>query len=135
MKKIVITGGDNGYCCACGGLCDRVVMEEDTKAKTLKYIDGHGLCLGRYCWGAYRCDDGTELTKWRAKVRAWRGDGGANIEGNEIECVVRGNKWGKDGEYGTRGSSFGATREEWASGRVALRDGEGKATGWTLIVK
>lgn len=120
MIKIVITGGDNCYCCECGGVCDRLIMEEDTTAKTLRYIDGKGVCLGKYCWCGHECDDGTELTKWRDGVRAWRG--GANIAGNEVKCVVRNNKWGKDGEYGTRGTSICASTEEWKSGRVALMD-------------
>jgi len=63
MKKIYITGGDNCYCCECGGLCDRTVMEIDTERKTLKYIDGRGLCLGKYCWRHYTCEDGTELVR------------------------------------------------------------------------
>lgn len=127
MKKIVIDGGDNCYCCACGGLCDRCVLEEDTTAKTLKYIDGKGLCLGKYCFWVHICEDGTELRRdWNGKVHAYR-------DGEELPCVVRNNKWGKDGEFGTRGTSYGATREE---GRVVLRDYETETpTGWALLTK
>lgn len=116
MKKIIITGGDNGYCCYCGGVCDRVVMEEDTDAKTLKYIDTEGLCLGKFCWHETTLKDGTELRRdWgTGKVRAYR-------NGVEIPCVVRNQKWGKDGEYGkARGMSLGASAEEFESGVVAL---------------
>lgn len=148
-KKIIITGGDNCYCCRCGGVADRCVMEEDIVAKTLRYIDGHGLCLGKYCWHSYTCDDGTELKKlWSARPSAYRDV--------ELPCAVRNNKWGKDGEYGTRGSSFWATSDEWKSGRVELRRWKGGAdlfdewyedksenkrdkytekTGWVLITK
>lgn len=97
MKKIYITGGDNCYCCECGGLCDRTVMEIDTERKTLKYIDGRGLCLGKHCWRHYTCEDGTELEReYTGKVRAYR-------NGVEIPCVVKNNKWGKDGEFGNWG--------------------------------
>lgn len=97
MKKIYITGGDNCYCCECGGLCDRVVMEIDTERKTLKYIDGHGLCLGKYCWRHFVCEDGTELERdYTGKVRAYR-------NGVELPCVVKNSKWGKDGEFGSWG--------------------------------
>lgn len=115
MKKIIIDGGDNCYCCACGGVCDRRVLEEDTDAKTLKYIDGRGLCLGKYCMRVYVCDDGTELRRdWNNKIRAYR-------DGVELPCVVRNQKWGKDGEYGkTRGMSLGASASEFESGVVAL---------------
>lgn len=105
MKKIVITGGDNCYCCECGGRCDRLVMEEDSEEKTLKYIDHREHCLGRYCWSVRSCNDGTELRQWCGKVRAFR-------NGVELPCAVRNNKWGKDGDYGTRGSTFFATAEE-----------------------
>lgn len=139
MKKIVITGGDNGYCCRCGGLCDRVVMEEDTDAKTLKYIDGRGLCLGCYCWRAYTCEDGTELVRElrytrsgvRAKVRAYR-------NGEELPCVVRNNKWGKDGEFGARGCAW-RKREEGANYWVLIDradwDEQKKETGWKLLAR
>lgn len=130
MIKIIIDGGDNGYCCNCGGLCDRHVLEEDTSAKTLKYIDGKGMCLGKHCMFAHVCDDGTELRHdWNGKLHAYR-------NGEELPCVVRGNKWGKDCEFGTRGTTYGASVEEYESGRVALRDyTTGKPTGWALIVK
>ena len=86
-KKIIIDGGDNGYCCRCGGLGDRGVLEEDAVAKTLKYIDGHGLCLGKYCWHNYTCADGTELKKlWTGRPSAYR-------DGVELPCVVRNNIW------------------------------------------
>lgn len=160
-KKIIIDGGDNCYCCRCGGVADRSVLEEDTVAKTLRYIDGRGICLGKYCWHDYTCDDGTELKKlWTGRPRAYR-------DGVELPCVVRNNKWGKDGEYGTRGTSICASTEEWKSGRVALMDWKSadaekeywaqydapnykelkesgkwrhmrefmRATGWTLITK
>lgn len=130
MKKIIIDGGDNGYCCRCGGLCDRCILEEDTDAKTLKYIDGKGICLGKHCLRWHICEDGTELRRdWNGKVRAYR-------NGEELPCVVRNNKWGKDGEFGTRGTSFGASREDYESGRVALRDYKTETpTGWTLLTK
>lgn len=116
MIKIVITGGDNCYCCECGGICDRLVMEEDTTAKTLRYIDGKGVCMGKYCWCAHECDDGTELRRdWNGKTHAYR-------NGEELPCVVRNNKWGKDGDYRTRGTSICTSTEEWKSGRVALMD-------------
>lgn len=115
MVKIIITGGDNCFCCACGGVCDRLVMEEDTKAKTLKYIDGRGLCLGQYCTRCYTCEDGTELRRDGSKWRAYR-------NGEELPCAVRGSKWGKDCEYRGRGVATCASTEEWKSGRVALLD-------------
>lgn len=100
MKKIIITGGDNCYCCHCGGVADRLVMELDTDAKTLRYIDMSGFCLGKYCWRTGVLADGTELFKgYDNKVRAFR-------NGEEIPVSVRHSKWGKDGEYGSYGSSF-----------------------------
>ena len=105
MKKIIITGGDNGYCGRCGGLCDRLVMECDTDKKTLRYIDGAGLCLGKFCWHEHICSDGTKLVRddvWRARggvrvrVRAYR-------DGVEIPCVVKNRKWGKDGDPDRKG--------------------------------
>ena len=129
-KKIIIDGGDNCYCCACGGLCDRAILEEDCAERTLKYIDSRGVCLGKHCRKFYRCDDGTELERdCSGKWDAWR-------DGQHLNVVVRGAKWGKDCEYGTRGVALYATKEEWESGRVALRDCETKEpTGWTLITK
>ena len=117
MIKIIITGGDNCYCCRCGGICDRAVMEIDTEKKTLRYIDGHGLCLGKYCWSKYVCDDGTILERhdvWsrhgvRVRVRAYR-------DGVELPCVVKHSKWGKDGEYGSYGSSFWSKYNEKING-------------------
>lgn len=154
MKKIIITGGDNCYCCDCGGRCDRLVMEEDSEKKTLKYIDYKELCLGRYCWCTHFCNDGTYLKQWHGKVTAFRED-------EELPCVVRNNKWGKDGEFGTRGSTFFATAEEveayrergealplrdWKSdeaeeeyyekreaGEDVNRNDYAVATGWSLI--
>lgn len=136
MKKIVIDGGDNGYCCACGGLGDRCILEEDTSAKTLKYIDGRGVCLGARCWHDIECADGTRIVGERSYTRhGLRLKLHAERNGEVLPCAVRNNKWGKDGEYGTRGTSYGASRDA-ESGRVALRDYETEApTGWTLLTK
>lgn len=147
MKKIIITGGDNGFCCRCGGLCDRAVMEADTEHRELKYIDTQGVCLGKYCWRRYMCEDGTELVRdWNGKIHAYR-------NGVELPCVVKHNKWGKDGEFGNLGSSFWCDRSEYEAKRCHLRrmkrglnfddylddSGENKRdryteeTGWALV--
>lgn len=118
MTRYVMTGGDNGYCCQCGGLCDRVILAIDDEKKTYSGIDGgNGFCLGKYCWRATPCGD--FLLKRYKKVKVYGGVATDEIEcyggdrlylvkldadGNEIEkhkVVVKGQKWGKDGEYKT----------------------------------
>ena len=160
MKKIIITGGDNSYCCYCGGVGDRAVMEEDTDAKTLKYIHGGELCLGKYCWREMTLEDGTELRRdWgTGKVRAYR-------NGVELPCVVRNQKWGKDGEFGKRGNAWAKRKDgedywrliDWkddeseraywaqydradyqeykASGKWRAESEFCKETGWKLLAK
>lgn len=155
--KIYITGGDNCYCGACGGVCDRLVMLVDKGTKTLRYLPivGGETCLGKYCTHDIQLKDEwsdwviTRVTfggnKWQAINR---------VTGDIIPVVVKNQKWGKDGEYGSFGSSFfgervgdevilrdlrkGVSFDEWLnddSDFKTKQDKYTKETGWKLILK
>ena len=110
--RYVITGGDNGYCCRCGGLCDRALLKINDEDKTYQayyFFDG---CLGKWCWLEQKFSDGMTLVrgkKWQgdfAKMwggniyKMWRIENGEVLE--EYPVVVKNNKYGKDGEFGDR---------------------------------
>ena len=110
--RFVITGGDNGYCVKCGGLCDRALLRVDDEAKTYKqYYFFHG-CLGKWCWLEQKFCDGWMLVRgknWQGEFtkmwagnmfRMWHMDGNNVVE--EVPVTVKGNKYGKDGEFGDK---------------------------------
>lgn len=114
MDKIryIITGGDNGYCGKCGGLGDRMLLKvNDTKKTYQAYYFFEG-CLGGWCWVEQHFDDGMTLVRgkkwqgdftkmWRGNIyKMWRIENGEVME--EYPVVVKGNKYGKDGEFGDR---------------------------------
>lgn len=110
--RFVITGGDNGYCVKCGGLCDRALLKIDDEAKTYKIYYFFNGCLGKWCWHEQRFCDGWMLVrgrKWQGEFtkmwtgnmfRMWRMDGDNVVE--EVPVTVKGNKYGKDGEFGDK---------------------------------
>lgn len=126
-KRYIMTGGDNGYCCECGGLCDRVILEVDDKAKAYKVLDcGEGFCLGKYCWIEKKLNNGMHIVHGYAmenekgkrflpvlgrrgkrkslrlmteeEYMAWRED----PADTGIKVTIKGNKYGKDGEFGDK---------------------------------
>ena len=111
IMRYIITGGDNGYCCRCGGLCDRVILEVDDDKKTYKVVDeGEGVCLGRWCWHARPCGGGWFLKRYStfngAEFECYGGQKyylvHVDENGNETEkrkVIVKNQKWGKDGEF------------------------------------
>ena len=113
MKKIYIAGGDNCCCAICGGLCDRFVVAVDTTKKTLSLACEHEFCLGGTCWmDRSMCG---EYEGWTLKRESNFGKAGwwykyyaENEEtGEKIPVTVKDKKWGKDGEYGSFGFSYG----------------------------
>ncbi len=124
MLKFYITGGDNCYCPRCGGLCDRYVLCVDTEAKTLECVS-NGFCLGKRC-GDWHCLTGS-LEGWSLHREFAVSKAGHSVErwmvvdkdGQEVaKAVVKGNKWGKDGEFGEYGTLFLSTDgklHKWAS--------------------
>lgn len=110
--RFVITGGDNGYCAKCGGLADRALLRIDDEAKTYKIYYFFNGCLGKWCWHEQRFCDGWMLVrgrKWQGEFtkmwagnmfRMWRMDGDNVVE--EVPVTVKGNKYGKDGEFGDK---------------------------------
>jgi hypothetical protein len=113
--RYVITGGDNGYCAKCGGLCDRSLLRIDDKNKTYKQYYFFEGCLGKYCWRQQELYGGAMLVRgmlidghkisWNmsnnSKNKVWL----VQTNGTELEyipVVVKGNKYGKDGEFGDK---------------------------------
>lgn len=113
MKRYVLTGGDNGYCCQCGGLCDRCVLEIDDDKKTFRGVGTtDGVCLGKWCWRSIPFGGGWFLKRYeKMECGEFESYGGNRYylvyideQGNEKErrkVVVKGQKWGKDGEFKT----------------------------------
>jgi len=114
MDKIryIITGGDNGYCAKCGGLDDRMLLKvNDTKKTYQAYCFFEG-CLGGWCWLEQHFYDGMTLVrgkKWQGEFtkmwcgniyKMWRIENEKVVE--EYPVVVKGNKYGKDGEFGDK---------------------------------
>lgn len=109
--RYVITGGDNGYCCRCGGLCDRALLRIDDEAKTYKQYYFFEGCLGKHCWRTQELYGGAVLTRGvlvdghkivynflqpsKNKIYIVQTNG---TELEYIPVVVKGNKYGKDGE-------------------------------------
>lgn len=94
-------GGHNCRCCQCDKMCDRLIMEADTKNKVLRYIDDNKICLGKCCWREYVCKDGTILhNDWSRKVCATR-------NGIEVPCETKRYRRSKDGEFGEYGFIHG----------------------------
>lgn len=110
--RYCITGGDNGYCARCGGLCDRYLLEIDDKKKTYRGIEGADICLGKWCWQTLCLGDwqlvrgennyGDFYKMYGGKVyRLQRvGADGTILETRKVS--VKNNKYGKDGEFGDR---------------------------------
>ena len=110
--RYVITGGDNGYCAKCGGLGDRSLLRIDDKNKTYKQYYFFEGCLGKWCWLEQKFSDGMTLVrgkKWQGEFtkmwagniyKMWRIENGKVVE--EYSVAVKGNKYGKDGEFGDK---------------------------------
>lgn len=119
IMRYIITGGDNGYCCRCGGLCDRVILEIDDKKKTYKVLDeGNGVCLGKWCWHSLPIGNGWFLKRYeKCCGKEFETYGGKlyrlvyiDENGNETErrkVAIKNQKWGKDGEF-----------SEWKNGKI-----------------
>lgn len=135
--RYVITGGDNGYCARCGGLCDRVILEIDDDNKTIKGINNNdGLCLGKWCWRVMPIGDGWFLKRYEktssGEFESWGGNKYYLVyvddQGNETEkrkVTVKNNKWGKDGEF-----------KEWRNGKIVWDKIQNyKFIGWGEITK
>lgn len=141
MKKIYITGGDNCYCGECGGLCDRHIMLVDTVEKTIEYLPmvfGE-TCLGQFCTSRILLAD--EWADWVIERITFGGKKwiAKNTQtGETMPVIVKNSKWGKDGEYGTIGCTWGGEKTE-TDGYVAYaltNRGDGSTpTGWTLIYR
>lgn len=109
MKRYCLTGGDNGYCCRCGGLCDRSILEIDDDERTIRGIEADGICLGKWCWHSIPVGEGWFLKRYeKCSAGEFETYGGNKLylvyideQGNETErrkVVVKGQKWGKDDE-------------------------------------
>ena len=134
--RYVITGGDNGYCCKCGGLCDRALLEIDDEHKTYRGINGCDICLGKWCWRILPVGNGWFLKKYAKfkgeEVESWGGniiklvyidDNGDELASEKV--VVKNNKWGKDGEFKT-----------WRNGKIVWdKIQQYKFLGWGELEK
>lgn len=110
--RYIITGGDNGYCGRCGGLCDRALLQVDDERQTYKAYYFFEGCLGKWCWLEQKFDDGLTLVrgkKWQGDFtkmwggniyKMWRIKDGQVLE--EYPVIVKNNKYGKDGEFGDK---------------------------------
>ena len=143
MKRYYLTGGDNGYCCRCGGLADRSILEIDDDERTIRGIEEmSGICLGKYCWHSIPLGEGWFLKRYE-KMKVYGGLATDEIEtyggnrlylvyideqGNETErrkVVVKGQKWGKDGEFKT-----------WRNGKIVWDKIQNyKFVGWGKVAK
>lgn len=142
MKRYCLTGGDNCCCGRCGGLCDRSILEIDDDEKTIKGIDGWEICLGKWCWHSIPLGDGWFLKRY-GKRKVYGGLATDEVEtyggnklylvyideqGNETErrkVVVKGQKWGKDGEFKT-----------WRNGKIVWDKIQSyKFIGWGKVAK
>ena len=144
MKKIIIDGGDNGYCARSNSLADRCVLVLDTKEKTIRYANASGICLCKHCFYPKELDlgDGRSWYLFRDEIIHFNSRGRmshrykyyaeditdtklSNFEHNpekQIPVTVKGNKWGKDCEFGVYGSAYGAdtTRDIYGSKVIEL---------------
>lgn len=110
--RYILTGGDNGYCAKCGGLCDRALLEVNDQEKTYRYIDGYGVCLGKHCWHGffeqhYVYGNGYQLSR----TINGQGTGYGNYkvilpDGTEHPLTIKHNKYGKDGEFPDKLSTY-----------------------------
>lgn len=137
MKRYYLTGGDNGYCCRCGGLCDRSILEIDDDERTIRGIEEmSGICLGKYCWHSIPLGEGWFLKRYEKMASGeFETYGGNKLylvyideQGNETErrkVIVKGQKWGKDGEFKT-----------WRNGKIVWDKIQNyKFVGWGKVAK
>lgn len=144
MIKFIITGGDNGYCGYSNSIADRELMVVNTAKKTLQYVSFPSICLCQKCFYP-KCSNsgkyaGFYLFRYRKSARGgtytytFESTSGKlcdlhDPEHNTIYPVeVKGNKWGKDGEYGSYGMVYGATYETDADSIDLVRFKKDKET-------
>lgn len=126
MKKIIIDGGDNGYCAYSNSLCDRNAILVDTTEKTLRYVGG-GICLCQHCFypKSLNIDKEKAWYLFRDVIAHFNSRGrmshrykyyaecvGKDLhspKNERMKVEVKSNKWGKDCEFGIYGSTYGAT--------------------------
>ena len=138
MRKVYITGGDNCYCCECGGVCDRLAILVDTEKKTLEYLPCPEMCRGKWCWFRQGYRHYMRGNRWAGWYIERRGSDRHPLYiftdgATELPVVVKKNKWGKDGEYG----NWGIARrigEEWVLVSYETYSSDNpERTGWKFI--
>lgn len=149
MKKLLITGGDNCYCCICGKNGDRLPVLIDTKAKTMEYLPcvGDEFCLGAICrlndpiifkgaWAGWKLERIDKLCRTRGYIPQHKTTYKFSNGIDEIKVQPKGNKWGKDGEF----PGFGVMLDRIETNDKIIYElvdkyESPKKTGWKFIIR
>lgn len=112
--RYIITGGDNGYCAKCGGLCDRALLRIDDDCKVYKQYYRAPSCLGKHCWKRQELYGGVVIARGvvengkllynllqpeKNKIYIIENNGDETVF---VKVTVKNNKYGKDGEFGDK---------------------------------